>query len=324
MPWFNPEYYAYFWVGLERVFGASALSLDDAPFPSAADSTFHEHRATFAFVVDGRRYFITANDHPSVPPGAWDWADVVGAVNVDAGVVSPDSRSLVPLGPAFGVKAWSRSEAIKLARQFATFPRPPSFQWRALRATLARQNRRASLEDFEQLAGQSTSDVVFYLGTFWDHHPEANADRVRFLRVLRAQQPTRTSGGLVSQGSVLPQDIAGLRVEPIGHREYLERTTRSPFAFNHPAVHGCLGWKLGEYLALGKAILTTPIDRYLPGELVDGEHWYVTEATDEAFAAASAELLESRSLRARLEVNARAYYADFVAPEAMIRRLVQS
>ena len=47
-----------------------------------------------------------------------------------------------------------------------------------------------------------------------------------------------------------------------------ERTARSAVVFNCPAVHGCLGWKLGEYLTLRKAIISTDLGRRLPAPLV--------------------------------------------------------
>ena len=46
-----------------------------------------------------------------------------------------------------------------------------------------------------------------------------------------------------------------------GMREYMDKTKQSMLAFSTPAVHDCFGWILGEYLALGKAIISTPILR---------------------------------------------------------------
>ena len=59
-------------------------------------------------------------------------------------------------------------------------------------------------------------------------------------------------------------------------------------AFNNPAVHGCLGWKLGELLAMGKAIVSLPIERTLPSPLERGVHMHVVNgsagALDDAIA----------------------------------------
>ena len=39
--------------------------------------------------------------------------------------------------------------------------------------------------------------------------------------------------------------------------------------FNTPAVHFCHGWKLGEYFCLGKIILSTNFQNYIPNGIQD-------------------------------------------------------
>jgi hypothetical protein len=311
MPWFNPEYYAYFWVGLEQVFGRANLRLDAAPFPPADDSGFHRRRDTFAFVADGRRYFISANDHAEMAAAALEWADVAGSVNL-----LPGDESAVPLGPAFGVRAWSRLEGV----QFASFPRPAAMVWRAMWTTLRQQGRRLSIEEHDALRGPEGYEV-WYLGAYWAQHPEMNADRVRFLRAARSVLG-HVDGGLKPQGGPLPADLADLAAAGVDHRTFVERTVSSRVVFNHPAVHGCLGWKLGEFLALGKPIITIDPQRRLPAPLEDEEQCLVVEPTEEAIGAAIERLVGDAALRARLGAAARRYYEAYVAPAAMVQRLL--
>ena len=51
---------------------------------------------------------------------------------------------------------------------------------------------------------------------------------------------------------------------------------------NTPGVSGCLGWKLGEYLALGKAIISTPIQRQLLADLEHGTHIHVVDGSEDS------------------------------------------
>lgn len=66
---------------------------------------------------------------------------------------------------------------------------------------------------------------------------------------------------------------------PIG--QWIERTQRSFAVFNTPAVYECHGWKLGQYLAMGKAIVTTALSRELPAPLRHGQHVHVVGEPEE-------------------------------------------
>jgi glycosyltransferase involved in cell wall biosynthesis len=105
---------------------------------------------------------------------------------------------------------------------------------------------------------------------------------------------------------------------------YLPRVQRSMVAFNTPAVHGCHGWKLGEYLALGKAIVTTPLLRALPAPLVHGEHAHIVDGSVESLCEAITLLREDRGYRMRLERGARAYFDQYLAPRRVIERLIEA
>ena len=61
--------------------------------------------------------------------------------------------------------------------------------------------------------------------------------------------------------------------------EYLSNTKRSLVVFNTPAVQSCFGWKLGEYLALGKAIISTPLTNTLPSPLVHRKHIHIVNGS---------------------------------------------
>ncbi len=104
--------------------------------------------------------------------------------------------------------------------------------------------------------------------------------------------------------------------------EYLEKVGRSAVAFNNPAVHGCLGWKLGEFLAMGKAIITLPIDRVLPAPLIHGVHLHVVDGSPASLDDAIEQLRSDREYRHALEANARRWYEEHLAPERLASRLL--
>ena len=85
---------------------------------------------------------------------------------------------------------------------------------------------------------------------------------------------------------------------------------------------GCLGWKLGEYLALGKAIISTPIQRQLPADLEHGTHIHVVDGSEDSIRDAIQRITCDGAYRLRLEVNSRAYFDRYVNPQSAIERLV--
>ena len=98
---------------------------------------------------------------------------------------------------------------------------------------------------FQGITGcRSTATSLWHL-----NQASSSTDRVRGQASTRAPNAER-------ELFMRAVEVTGLRHDTwlsdtrISLPDYLEETGRSTVAFNSPAVHGCLGWKLGEYLAL--------------------------------------------------------------------------
>ncbi len=65
--------------------------------------------------------------------------------------------------------------------------------------------------------------------------------------------------------------------------EYMTKLKSSLVIFNTPAVFGCHGWKLAEFRALGKAIISTPLTRELPSPLEHGTHVHFVDGSIDQF-----------------------------------------
>jgi glycosyltransferase involved in cell wall biosynthesis len=111
-------------------------------------------------------------------------------------------------------------------------------------------------------------------------------------------------------------------VRRYGIAEYIAKTKRSLAVFNTPAVHDCLGWKLGEFLALGKAIISTPLAREMPADLVHGKHVHFVDGSEESIREAISLIQINPDYRKNLEFNARQYYLEYLKPARVIDRLI--
>ena len=84
--------------------------------------------------------------------------------------------------------------------------------------------------------------------------------------------------------------------------------------FNTPAFWNCHGWKLAEYLALGKAIVSTDLSNDLPAPLVNGENIHITDNSQEAIGKSILFIMNNIEYRDKLGNNARRYWEKYGTP----------
>jgi hypothetical protein len=268
------------------------------------------------------RCFLSFHDHPRVNEMGMEWARVVGMVNVDDADVGRGDK-VIAIGPTFGVRLRARAVTLRHVRATLRWN-----GWRGtrdsltrLRAVAAHERKRATIDRYVPRA--SDPGYVFFTAWPWSKHPEVNPPRAAFVEAcLRAPGLTFEGGFAPRRRRDLPElaALSAPRRYPIG--EYLEKLGRSAVAFNNPAVHGCHGWKLGEFLALGKAIVTLPLTRALPAPLEDGVHVHVVDGSPASLDAALERLRRDHDYRRALEANARRWYDEHLAPPRVAQRLL--
>jgi glycosyltransferase involved in cell wall biosynthesis len=304
-------YYGFYLSGLKRS-GRLRLRFDRRDMPDLT-----EPKAGLALeTADGRRVFIAANDHPTIDPAALAWSDVLGIVNHDPAEPGAADPKVIALGPGFGVRWHGFAHAVSYVARCAAADGASAHTARMtasrLKAAVAHQRSRSPLALYRPAA--SDPGYLFFLATNWSRHPEVNPAREAFVATARAVPGLRFEGGLVGA------DGSGVR--RYRHREYLELTGRSVLAFNTPAVHRCLGWKLGEFLALGKAIVSLPLTRSMPEPLEHGVNVHWVDGSAGAITDALDRIRADHAYRASLERGARGYWERWLAPEVVMRRLI--
>ena len=295
-------YYTYVMQGFLDAGLAGALRFErfDLPLPEG-----RANGAAMSFELSDRvlRLFVSAGDHPDISPEMVEWADAYGKVNLPVG--EEPRPNVVAIGPIFGITLWPLPGGYLTALRMAARGAP-------LRTRIAdmRFQAIARLPLDRYVTRPSEQRYVFHASRPWsDKHQGTNDPRERFLAACRALE--------------VPVD-GGLLQERLPLSTYVERLQRSAVAFNCPAVHKCLGWKLGEYLALGKAIVSTPLERQLPAPLLHGEHIHYVEDTVEGIADGVSLLMQDLAYRAHLEVNARRWFDEHLAPARVAARLVST
>lgn len=307
-------YYGFYLAGFESQFEGIHLKFSRNDFPALLGP-----RDGLAVITpEGHRIFIAADDHTTVNEVALAWSHAYGKVNVDrsANELAASPR-IVPIGPSFGIRWGSNLHAIRYVLRATmhggrTFASAPA----RIKAALLHQRERLSLAAYEPSA--SEADYLFFAASFWAKHLETNPPRQALVLAARERPGIVFEGGLVGDPDPTTAAPRSFTIE-----EYLERTRRSMLVFNTPAVHRCLGWKLGEFLALGKAIVSLPISREMPEDLVHGEHVHLVDGSAESVGEAIDRLHTDLRYRRTLEHNARQYFDRWLRPEVVIRRLVE-
>lgn len=290
-PDFLYAHHAYFLTGLREL--GQTVRYRRFPGPVADGS--------LVLIADGRRIIVSANDRVDVPDGHLEWADIYAKVNLDRAL----APGAIAVGPSFGLPL-ARPDRIRIAALTRRWPRAGGWDRLPIGA---------------YAPGSSEPDYVFFTAWPWSKHPEVNPPRRAFIEAARASGVRFEGGFAPLRRGPRPgyADVSAPKKYPIG--EYLAKVRRSAVVFNNPAVHGCLGWKLGEYLALGKAILSMPLTRDLPAPLVHGEHLHVVDEPA-GIDGALRLLLADHDYRRHLETNASAWYREWLAPARVMERVL--
>ena len=106
----------------------------------------------------------------------------------------------------------------------------------------------------------------------------------------------------------------------ISMRQYDKCNRKSWFVFNTPSVGGCHGWKLAEFLACGKAIISSRLLNLMPEGFENGVH-YLEANTKEEMADAIVRLRDDKELVQSLKQNAYNFFTENLTPEVVMKKI---
>lgn len=335
------NYATYYIWGLEEVFGSKNLQFDITPFKKLKYETPKELSSGLPFIIQAERdyrIFIDTQDVDIVYKDRYEWCDVYGKVNPTDSQCENLSK-LMPVGPEFGIQIYSKIRTLLLGIRNFVKSRKCGSEHRTLIDYLKMYSysfiRRRPLYQFEDPLPEKDS-YIFHASTLWYNEfawTNTNLYRGEFLKAC-AKAGMNIEGGLYYLGespAILKEmpDYARYKAEykdfiytkRLSMDDYIRKTKKSVFVFNTPSVCECHGWKLAEYLCMGKAIISSPLTRALPGPgLVHGENVHFVSSPDELFPAVC-KLKDNEAYRKKLEHGARVYYKTWVAPNAVINQI---
>ncbi len=324
-PAFNARYYSPYIQGLLSLVGPSKLTYTARGFPR-----FGTH--CLALRIRGeveRKIYIHSDDLPEMDPEGMAWCDLFGKVNLVPELVNERDRSKVlVMGPMFPVRVWGPLAAtVRGLSNYGLARTAPEINFRKHMGNYRALYATRFPESFYR-PHPSQRDYIFFNAAVWEREPAANLTRARFVEASRSLDGIRFEGGITPRDSFQGtknfqapgfEQYVSRRYSP---REYFEKTQVSAVVLNNPAYLDCHSWRLAEYLAMGKAIVSTPIIRPVPAPMVHGTHIHIVDGTVESFRAAILQICTDDAYRRTLERNARAYYETYLSPTNVMKRVL--
>ena len=333
------NYASWYLLGIKRLFNWKIV-YDVEPFRNLEYKNTSDYNSGFAFIVKDnkqeKKIFIDTEDVAKIFIDRYEWCNVYGMVNPTKEQVN-EYEKLVTIGPEFGITLANTlltffcclSNFIK-GHKFTNIP----FK-NYLRDYLYTNIRRRSLKVYEERA-KIRNNYIFHASTLWYNKfaaSDTNMYRGEFLKACK-KAGIEIEGGLfyINSDVVLKEmpDYPKYKKEyknfiyedRLSIDDYIKKTKESILVFNTPSVCECHGWKLAEYLCMGKAIISTPLTRELPEDLVHGENIHFVQRIEDIYNAV-VKIKTDDTYRRKLECGARAYYEKWLAPEIVIKRLIE-
>lgn len=299
-----------------------------------------DYRRGFGMEVvfaDGRvkKAYVDVNDRNDIHERFYEWAEVYAKINLRYEDLA--RKKAFAIGPSFGITLWNPFTTF-----FMAFKNYNKCKGKGYKIPLKRYVldylytivRRRPYKEYD-CECEEDNDYMFTLSTLW-YSEEAfrttNVYRGAFARACKKIFPKFEGGFYYIDGETplkecprYPEylEMYGDMIihERITMKAYMQKTKRSAFVFNTPSVVGCHGWKLAEFLAMGKAMISTPHLNLMPGFFQKDKH-YVEALNADEITNAVAYLRETPEIINQLKVNAKEYYNEYLAPKAVVNRII--
>ncbi|MBC8753999.1 hypothetical protein H2O64_04910 [Kordia sp. YSTF-M3] len=328
-------YYASYYIqGLCEVFGKRNVTFSNAYFSDLKRKEIEfsfEHY--FAFVViqpdkSLKKIVIDFCDPPDINETAHKWCDIYAKINFNHNETAKEFlEKIISIPPSFSIKIWNKRETFyHCFNNLIKCKFSPIIGFKRFFQDYYVQNKRPQLHDYtnSDTLEASPKPYIFMIATLWGANgKKTNQQRKTFIELVKAKQCNFEGGFLTKE---ITAEMEGFKdfifTEAYSSKAYIEKTKRSDFVFNTPAVHKCHGWKLAEYLAMGKTIISTPPYNEMPENLKHSENIHIASDHEE-LAAAIHLMLNNAEYKNTLGKNAQAYFETFVSPKPVINRILE-
>jgi hypothetical protein len=326
----NILYGSFYLKGLWDVFGKKNVRFSSTPFTELNSLSLCFNFVVFQHGKSLVKVTIDMDDYIEIKPKHYNWCDVYGKVNTNWKLIDESyKQKVISLTPGFGINIWDLPTTCYQLFKNYFLSHHSELNFRRFLAKYKSQFLiRLPLSAYSH--SEVDDNYLFHVSTLWqnidDVNNDENVNRIRsiFIDTCKKLDFLNFEGGLYfAGGRQLPTKFKHLVFEKyMDNTTYMEKVKSSFVVFNTPAWLNCHGWKLGEYLALGKAIISTKFYNDLPVPLIHGENIHFVEDTPEDIRSAIELLARDRQYRIKLEQGALQYWNNYATPKKIIERMI--
>ena len=337
------RYTSFYRLGLYKLFGKKNIIYSVKPFEDLKITNANQYGCGMEVVFDNEygkitKVYFDIKDVAEIEKDKYDWCDIYSKVNIKFEDLEKYDKLFVP-GPNFAIRNRSLLGLLTFGLQNFLRGQSSSYQSfkRYIHDYLYIYVRRRSIKSYEKCI-DVIPNYVFHASTLWYNQFAKDCTHLYRGEFLKSCQ----YAGMHIEGGLYylkddPDVLAEMPDYPfyeevykdfiydkrLSMDDYIKKTKESILVFNTPSVCGCHGWKLGEYLCMGKAIISSPLLREMPGEgLTHGKNIHIVNSPEEIYDAV-VKINSDAQYRKRLEDGARRYYEKWIAPEIVIQRLLE-
>lgn len=339
-PRFQINYSSYYIQGLMDVVGKENIRF--GIIEGICVSSLNDFRKGMAVLFHDedreKHLFIDTWDSDDIHPGYYRWSDVYAKINVRPEDVLCEKLRVI--GPSFGIQLWNPIKTLILAAINYRKARKAKGFLPSLKDYLLNYAytfvRRVYFQRYTRTC-QEDREYVFTLNTLWYDdltYATTNLYRGRFARICQRVFSQFEGGFYYIPGSGVEAQFPKYKEymemfgdllvhRRLGMNEYLKKLCKSALVFNVPSVSGCHGWKMGEYLALGKVIVSMPLNNVMPEGWADGVT-HLEVHNEEEMEQVICRLHKDFELCIRLKQGATRYFDQHLAPQKVVDSILQT
>ena len=329
--------YASFYIkGLYDNFGKSCITFSAKYSKQVSFNQFNSivDRTLLITIFDNDkiiRIVIDSRDPRSILTDAYNWCDYYFKSNYKYNE-PPELEKVIIIPPSFAINIWNPTITL-LKGFYHTFfffftnnYGNKRILFDTFKSYIYQITRRKTLKAYDKRYSKKSSNYIFIACSLWNYKEcieYTNTLRFNFMKLCKTNPHIDFEGGFIMNKLSANIPVGWERyckTKRISPAEYINKTQHSFCVFNTPAVRECHGWKLPEFLCMGKAIISTPPKNDLTEPLKHGHEIYLINNESELSTAINI-LLTDTNYRNKLEINARLYWEKYCAPQIVIKNI---
>ncbi|WP_331344888.1 hypothetical protein [Cellvibrio sp. UBA7661] len=195
------------------------------------------------------------------------------------------------------------------------------------------------IKNFECMNGHfKEDDSVLFMVRTWDpleagtrlteeeqeDRHKINCERAELIKNLKIELGDKFIGGFtrsIHSAREYP-DLVLSDSNLTKKKNYLSLVRKVPICIATTGLHGSIGWKMAEYVALGRAIVSEASEILIPDGFAEGKN-YLQFDTNNKCIDSVLKLIGNRELRQKMMMDNLEYYKEHLLPEKLVENAIK-